>query len=101
MRIVKLAVVAALAGCGQVTAVSVGEEGAAITAAEVAALPRCTTVPAPAPKSRISIAPISGTGMVVAYVNGRAVCKAQRPQCAECSLNDVCPSSTVLAVAAR
>ncbi len=32
--------------------------------------------------------------------HGRAVCKAQRPLCPDCTLNDICPSSTVAAVAA-
>ena len=32
--------------------------------------------------------------------HGRAVCKAPRPLCVECMLNDLCPSSTVAAVAA-
>lgn len=30
---------------------------------------------------------------------GRGVCKAQKPACPECVLNDICPSSTVAAVA--
>src|SRR5262249_9083163 len=30
-------------------------------------------------------------------LHGRAICKAQRPACEECTLNDICPSSTVTA----
>jgi endonuclease-3 len=32
--------------------------------------------------------------------HGRALCKAQRPLCPACALNDLCPASTVAAVAA-
>jgi endonuclease-3 len=32
--------------------------------------------------------------------HGRALCKAQRPLCPACALNDLCPASTVTAVAA-
>ena len=33
-------------------------------------------------------------------IHGRSLCKAQRPLCPTCTLNDLCPSSTVAAVAA-
>jgi len=33
-------------------------------------------------------------------VHGRSICKAQRPRCPACMLSDLCPSSTVAAVAA-
>ena len=32
--------------------------------------------------------------------HGRAICKAQRPLCPACTLNELCPASTVAAVAA-
>jgi endonuclease III len=32
--------------------------------------------------------------------HGRALCKAQRPLCPACPLNDLCPASTVAAAAA-
>ena len=31
--------------------------------------------------------------------HGRGVCQAKRPACPECTLNDICPSSTVMAAA--
>jgi endonuclease-3 len=31
-------------------------------------------------------------------LHGRSICQAKRPLCGECTLNDVCPSSTVQAV---
>lgn len=34
-------------------------------------------------------------------LHGRAVCKAQRPACEECVLNDLCPSSTAMAGSAQ
>ena len=33
-------------------------------------------------------------------VHGRSICKAPRPLCPACTLNDLCPASTVAAVAA-
>ena len=33
-------------------------------------------------------------------LHGRSICKAPRPLCPACTLNDLCPASTVAAVAA-